>query len=619
MSDNLNDIIPDADIQNSNDKLNEILNLVDSRLKDKTDTSKWEDELTSAIAKHSSKNSSKKSCEDILSELEQKTRQETDTVVSEVPDEENQEVQELIEQLTVARKVSELSSQKKKTVEGAETVAEVAEVTETEQSETIRETIETENESLSVSETVHEEPQEVQAENILKNSLTESESEISELEIPVVQEVKKEEVKGKPSEKTLVYNVPLRASQADMRAVREAVATASAEQVRKPVKKIVRVDKAKTPETSKPYESDRVNTTEQVHRNVKPEKNQTPQKRKKKPSLKERFLGLFPQKDDSALEKVRKVVFLGSICAIVVCGYMVGDYYIDLWKSKNLHDDIAEIYETYPLPERTEDNATSYEPDEERIYTLLDGAKKLLDRNSDVIGYITIPNTPVANPVMQSGDNIKYLDQNIDGDDSRAGELFLDYRNNFDRVADSKLIVPNSDNLVIYGHNMANDTMFGSLKYYQRNYNYYTDNPVIYLNSNYECYTYKIFSYFILDALDESETAYDCWNKFNFDDEEDFYNFVNEAKKRSLGLNDVDVKYGDKLLTLSTCNTVLGDRGRLIVMGRLLRDGEDVKTGTDKNTQNANVKWPSIYYQQKPNEKYNPDAEFIPYGPDEEE
>ncbi|MDE6849251.1 MAG: hypothetical protein K2J44_07900, partial [Ruminococcus sp.] len=86
-----------------------------------------------------------------------------------------------------------------------------------------------------------------------------------------------------------------------------------------------------------------------------------------------------------------------------------------------------------------------------------------------------------------------------------------------------------------------------------------------------------------------------------------------------LGLNDVDVKYGDKLLTLSTCNTVLGDRGRLIVMGRLLRDGEDVRIGTDKNTQNANVKWPSIYYQQKPNEKYNPDAEFIPYGPDEEE
>lgn len=602
MSDNLNDVKPDTDIRN--DRLNEILNSVDSRLQNKTNTSKWEDGLTSAIAKRSYREKVPESCEDILDELDARkarAKREADAVVSAVLNNRNSsdDVQELIEQLTVAKKVSELSSQKKKTVAEVRPVAEVPKIYKAPQI----------NEDVAVTGAVSEESEEVYSENITENYINEGVS-----AIPAIQEVRKP-ITHESSERTLVYNVPVRASQADVRAVREAVATAKAAQVRKPVRKIVRVDKT-TAETPKPSENVVRNTAEQV--NIRQEKN-VPKKKKKKASFKDKVLGFFPQKNDSALEKVRKVVFLGSICAIVVCGYMVGDYYIDLWKSKNLHDDIAEIYETYPLPERTNDNATVYEPDSERIYTLLDGAKKLLDRNPDVIGYITIPNTPVANPVMQSSDNNKYLDQNIDGDSSRAGELFLDYRNNFDRVVNSRLSVPNSDNLVIYGHNMANDTMFGSLKYYQRNYNYYTDNPVIYLNSNYECYTYKIFSYFILDALDESETAYDCWNKLDFDDEKDFYNFVNEAKKRSLGLNDVDVKYGDKLLTLSTCNTVLGDRGRLIIMGRLLRDGEDARTGTDKNTQNANVKWPSIYYQQKPNEKYNPDAEFIPYGPDEEE
>ncbi|MDE5771682.1 MAG: class B sortase [Ruminococcus sp.] len=602
MSDNLNDVKPDTDIRN--DRLNEILNSVDSRLQNKTNTSKWEDGLTSAIAKRSYRGKVPESCEDILDELDARkarAKREADAVVSAVLNNRNSsdDVQELIEQLTVAKKVSELSSQKKKTVAEVRPVAEVPKIYKAPQI----------NEDVAVTGAIPEESEEVYSENITENYINEGIS-----AIPAIQEVRKP-ITHESSERTLVYNVPVRASQADVRAVREAVATAKAAQVRKPVRKIVRVDKT-TAETPKPSENVVRNTAEQV--NIRQEKN-VPKKKKKKASFKDKVLGFFPQKNDSALEKVRKVVFLGSICAIVVCGYMVGDYYIDLWKSKNLHDDIAEIYETYPLPERTNDNATVYEPDSERIYTLLDGAKKLLDRNPDVIGYITIPNTPVANPVMQSSDNNKYLDQNIDGDSSRAGELFLDYRNNFDRVVDSRLSVPNSDNLVIYGHNMANDTMFGSLKYYQRNYNYYTDNPVIYLNSNYECYTYKIFSYFILDALDESETAYDCWNKLDFDDEKDFYNFVNEAKKRSLGLNDVDVKYGDKLLTLSTCNTVLGDRGRLIIMGRLLRDGEDARTGTDKNTQNANVKWPSIYYQQKPNEKYNPDAEFIPYGPDEEE
>lgn len=615
MSDNLNDIVPDTDVQKKNDELNKILDSVDSSLQNKTDISKWQDELNTAIEKRSHKEKTLESCEEILGELERISRSDADAVVSAVLNEGNppDDVQELIEQLTVAKKVSKLSSQKKKPVAEEITVEEIL---------NIPQSVETENTTAEISEP----SEEIKSENITENNVNENVSEIPAVQ--KVQEIQESEPEiekplqetTKPTShnslgETLVYKVPAKAPQPDIHEVHETVADAGVAPVRKPIKKVVRVDRPKEHETVKPHENNVRNTAVQ---DIRPERNNV-KKKKKKESFKDKMLGFLPQKEDSGLEKVRKVVFLCSICAIIICGYLVGDYYIDLWKSKNLHDDIAEIYETYPLPQNTNDTATSYEPDDERIYTLLDGAKKLLDRNPDVVGYITIPNTPIANPVMQSGDNNKYLDRNIDGESSRAGELFLDYRNNFDRVVDSKLSVPNSDNLVIYGHNMANDTMFGSLKYYQRNYNYYTDNPVIYLNSNYECYTYKIFSYFILDALDESETAYDCWNKFNFDDEEDFYNFVNEAKKRSLGLNDVDVKYGDKLLTLSTCNTILGDRGRLIVMGRLLRDGEDVKTGTNKNTQNANVKWPSIYYQQKPNERYNPDAEFIPYGPDEEE
>lgn len=599
MSDNLNDIMPDAGIQNTHDKLNEILNSVDSRLKDKTDVPKWEDELTSAIAKRSNKYKKPECCEKILGELEESSKRETDAVVVAVLNEGNlhNDVQELIEQLTVAKKVSELSSQKKSTVpeERKNSAEKVKKVPKTR--------------SVPVPEKLPEQP-------LFKTVESISEPEINTVsEIPAVQEVR-ETVPQNCPEKTIVYSVPTKASPADVRAVSEAVVSTPAAQVRKPVKKIVKVsDRPRVTEPPQPSANAVRSVPEQVSRNTQKRK-KVP---KKKASFKDKIMGLLPQKKDSALEKIRKVVFLGSICAIIVCGYMVSDYYIDLWKSKNLHDDLAEIYQTYPLPERRDDTATLYEPDYERIYTMIDGARKLLDRNADVVGYITIPNTPIANPVMQSHDNSKYLDKNIDGDNSRAGEIFLDYRNNFDKVKDGRLVVPNSDNLVIYGHNMANDTMFGSLKYYQRNYNYYVDNPIIYLNSNYECYTYKIFSYFILDAFDESETAYDCWNKFDFDGEEDFYDFVNEAKKRSLGLNDVDVKYGDKIVTLSTCNTVLGDRGRLIIMGRLLRDGEDIKTGTDKNTQNANVKWPSIYYQQKPNERYNPDADFIPYGPDEEE
>lgn len=338
-------------------------------------------------------------------------------------------------------------------------------------------------------------------------------------------------------------------------------------------------------------------------------------KKKKKKTFGEKVRGLFPQKGDSVGECIRKIVFLISVVAIIVCGYIVGDYYLDLWRSSKINEDVMNMYWTYPI-EKPEVPTVQTEDDEEpkKIYTLLDGARKLLDINKDVVGVMTIPDTPVNNPVLQAENNSKYLDRKIDGTEARNGELFLDYRNCFDKVENGELKYPNSDNLIIYGHNMKDDSMFGCLKYYERNYNYYEEHPIIYLNSNYECYTYKIFAFFIVDADDKSETKFDCWNKLNFDNEKDFYNYVNEAKRRTLRITNVDVKYGDPLLTLSTCNTLLGDRGRLIVLARQLREGEDLLEGTTDSVQNTNIKWPTMYYNSRPNEKYDPDAEFVPYG-----
>lgn len=335
---------------------------------------------------------------------------------------------------------------------------------------------------------------------------------------------------------------------------------------------------------------------------------------KKKKKLGRKLRGLFPEKGDSVLESIRKVVFMVSIAAVIVCGYMVGDYYLDLWRNNMQNKEIEEIYNIYNpeyIPE-IEENVT------EKYYEKLVSAQKLLDINPEIIGFMTIPTVdgePIVKlPVMQASDNSKYLNMNAKGNESRAGALFLDYRNNFDRVENHHLAVKNSDNLVVYGHNMADESMFGSLKYYYRNYDYYDSHPIIYFSSNYENYAYKIFAFFMLDAEDNTETKFDCWNKFDFENEEDFYNFVNEAKRRTIRTNNIDVEYGDQLLTLSTCNTLLGDRGRLILLARKVRPNEDLYEGTESK-ENPNIKWPSYYYQIRTNERYNPDAEFVPYGP----
>ncbi|MGB4092138.1 MAG: class B sortase [Ruminococcus flavefaciens] len=355
---------------------------------------------------------------------------------------------------------------------------------------------------------------------------------------------------------------------------------------------------------------------EEPYRHSAPAKTQlTKKKKKRKKTTGEKIRDLFPRKGDSLLECIRKIIFLISIIAIVVCGYLVADYYIDLWHSKNVTKDIMDIYGMYP--DKHDDDTT--EDATQKYYELLDGARKLLDVNGDVIGVISIPGTPINNPVMKAEDNFKYLDMKINGDESRAGELFMDYRNKFDHVIDHRLAEPNSGNLVIYGHNMGDLTMFGSLQHYKTEENYYQEHPLIYLNSNYESYVYKIFAFFILDSDDKGPNGYDCWNKLDFDSEEDFYKFVNEAKRRTFRLNSVDVKYGDPLLTLSTCNDTLGDRGRFIVMARKVRDGEDAMEGTQDSYANPNVKWPDFYYQIRTNEKYDADAEFVPYGPEKTE
>lgn len=339
-------------------------------------------------------------------------------------------------------------------------------------------------------------------------------------------------------------------------------------------------------------------------------------KSKKKKTLKQSLRELFPEKGDSKGECVRKIVFLISCTAIVVFGSIVGEYYIGNWLTQRAYE---EVLVDYPEPVITKPPVTApTEP--EILLTPMPEAQRLLNINSEVAGVIDIPGTNVNYPVMQSDDLEKYLNLTIMGKEARAGSLFLDYRNNFDRVVDGKLVAENSDIQVIYGHNMANGMMFGDLKNYKNYDYYYGEHPVINLNSNYYCYTYKIFAFFILDAKDKTDTAFDCWNKFDFDNEEDFFNYVNEAKRRTLRTNDVDMKYGDKLLVLSTCNTIFGQDGpgRFIVMARLVREGEDPYEGTQNSQANPNIKWPNLYYDYNSNQKYDPEA-FVPYNAAPEE
>lgn len=212
---------------------------------------------------------------------------------------------------------------------------------------------------------------------------------------------------------------------------------------------------------------------------------------------------------------------------------------------------------------------------------LTERARIFLKQNPDIAGWISIDNTKIDFPfVLDPGalpedtwygenaydPNSYYLDHDLDKSSLRQGTVFMDYRDVFGASEEEQ-----SDNIILYGHNMANNTAFGSLRKYRQDYSFFDESPFIDLSSNYKDYQYVIFGFIITSGNWYSDFRY--WDMEEFETEDDFNTFVERIRKGSLVDTGVDVKYGDKLVTLSTCYAA-EDNSRFIVCGRRLREGE---------------------------------------------
>ncbi len=200
-------------------------------------------------------------------------------------------------------------------------------------------------------------------------------------------------------------------------------------------------------------------------------------------------------------------------------------------------------------------------------------AKVHLQQNADTVGWIYIPDTKVDYPIVQSEDNAYYLDIGFDLEPNRAGAIFMDYRNVF-----GSDISAQSDNIVIYGHNMANNTMFGSLRKYRQDYSYYKTHQYIELSSNYDDFTYVIFGLVITSGSPSADWRY--WDMEEFASKQEFDDYVKTVQQKNLVDIDMDVQYGDQLLTLSTCYSDADD-SRFLIIARKLREGETVENTAD--------------------------------------
>lgn len=229
------------------------------------------------------------------------------------------------------------------------------------------------------------------------------------------------------------------------------------------------------------------------------------------------------------------------------------------WLSAKLLDVLKEDEEEPVLAqtETVENEIYAAELVQQKEPQILPEYQNLYEQNSDFAGWITIAGTEIDYPVMQAVPESSdfYLKHNFDGAEDINGSLFLDSRNSLEDP---------DDNMIIYGHNMKSGMMFGGLKLYLDK-EYWKEHKTITFNTIYEKAEYEIIAVCLSKVSEGEEFRY--YDFIDAGNKKAFNRYVKNIKALNVMDEDMDVSYGDKLLTLSTCNNYTED-GRLFLVAK---------------------------------------------------
>lgn len=217
----------------------------------------------------------------------------------------------------------------------------------------------------------------------------------------------------------------------------------------------------------------------------------------------------------------------------------MGIYFYNLNKADDLYEEIKEEAkdEEPTIPEIIEEIV---EIEEEKVEIPID-FEALWEKNEEIYAWITIPGTKVDYPILQRPeDDTYYLNHTVDGTEGLPGSIYTESVHAQDF---------SESNTVIYGHNMKDDSMFGSLHDFEKA-DFFKENRDIYIYTPEHILTYKIFA---------AVTYSDTYIPFTFDfttDEgyQEFLDSIYDSKNMTNQFaDDVEVTTNDRIITLSTC------------------------------------------------------------------
>ena len=231
-------------------------------------------------------------------------------------------------------------------------------------------------------------------------------------------------------------------------------------------------------------------------------------------------------KKTSNKNRITTLLLIIFFILLIISTVKIVEWYINNKENQKIKEEISKVVTIKEIKQEGE-NKQEYNVDFE----------KLKEKNANTIAWLKVNGTNIEYPIVQATDNSYYLKHNFNKEYNSAGWIFADYRNKFDGT---------DKNIIIYGHNMKDNSMFGSLKNILKEHWYNNEqNYIINFITKDESQSYKVFSIYQIEAED-------YYIKTDFNDQE-FLKYIETVISRSVKDFNIEVTEEDSILTLSTC------------------------------------------------------------------
>lgn len=251
---------------------------------------------------------------------------------------------------------------------------------------------------------------------------------------------------------------------------------------------------------------------------------------------------------------MRKIINIILVAIIIVCLSIIGYKYYNYNKDDKLNSEIQDLQPVINEASDSDNNSSGendgQDQSKEGNYVNSANEEQLKSINSDYKMWIQIENTNINYPVVQGSDNDYYLKHNFRKESNISGTVFVESANDID----------NDKNIILYGHNMRNGTMFNNITNYKEESFFNEDNKISIIMNN-TLYEYEVFSVYVKNVSEVNLAI-------GFASEDEFINYAYNEAEESLYKKDVDFSAEDNLITLVTCSYEFTDARTIVVARR---------------------------------------------------